>query len=190
MRTGMFDSLRRVRELERSGKDEEKRTLLRQTEERHPELYWLVEGRILLKKGDHAGAEDALRKAVKLDPRSVEAHVDLGRCLLTRKKDEEAIESFRRALQIEPSYGPAHLHLGRCLRALGRRDAALAALRSAVQYMPLDGATHRELAEALVEAGRNDEALTHARHAVRLDAADRQAAELLERLQKPSSLRP
>src|SRR5262249_8486936 len=69
--------LARLQTLHQQGREAEARALARQLEDDYPDVYWLVEGRGWMAKGDFAAAEKALRKAVQFDPESVDAHFDL-----------------------------------------------------------------------------------------------------------------
>jgi Tfp pilus assembly protein PilF len=139
--------------------------------DRYPELARLVSGRERLINGDAAGAESALREAVRLDPRSLDALVSLGEVLTQQKKHRQAEDVLRRAVKVEPSNGDAHLRLGRCLMEQDNYNAALVPLRSAVQYMPTSAEAHTALADALAKTGATNEADEHRQIAERLGKA-------------------
>jgi len=65
---------------------------------------WLVLGSQALEAGDNARAEAAFRKALAVEPNSIEVLNDLGIALARQKKASEAIEVYRRALRIQPEH--------------------------------------------------------------------------------------
>lgn len=190
LKTGMHNSIRRARELGRRGQDDDKKALLRRTEQQHPGLYLLVEGRILIDRGDFAGAEQALRRAVQLTPDSIDAHFSLGKALLLGEKAGPAAETFREVLRLEPSYGPAHLLLARCLIRQGKDASALETLRAAVRYAPQNAEGRRELGALLARRGAREEALEQLRRALRLAPDDPKAKTLLEQLARSAPPKP
>jgi Flp pilus assembly protein TadD len=81
--------------------------------------------------GDRAAAESALRQAVKLDPRAVNASYDLGILLLEDNKPAEAATYLEKVRQIGPlspelaiNLMRAHFEAGQTDRAVGIADAA------------------------------------------------------------------
>jgi tetratricopeptide (TPR) repeat protein len=177
-------ALDRVTRLGREGRQDEARAAAQQLEERYPDLYWLVEGRVRLEHGDARGAEEALRKAVELAPDLLDARFHLADALARQNKDPEAAECYRKVTEREPAYERAYVGLGECLKRMGQRGEAIAAYQAAVSYAPLRADLRRQLGELLSEEGRRAQALEQLRHAVRLDPGDRKAAELMERLLK------
>ena len=78
--------------------------------------------------GDKAAkprAVELLRKAVAIDPRSGEAHYQLGSLALEDGRAKEALDELQKAAQLEPNSSKVHFALGRACRRLGRKkDAA------------------------------------------------------------------
>jgi protein O-GlcNAc transferase len=67
------------------------------------EAYWSL-GRFLTSGvGDHARAIDLLTEAVRIEPRAVDAHLDLARCLKALGRLDEAQEHLTEALRLDPS---------------------------------------------------------------------------------------
>jgi tetratricopeptide (TPR) repeat protein len=174
--------LSRLQTLHRQGRAAEARELARQLEKDYPDVYWLVEGRGLMARGDFAAAEHALRKAVELAPDSVDARFDLGGVLFELRKYPAAADSFRKVTELEPGHGPAYLRLGRCLTGQGDRAGALGAFQAAVRYMPQHAEARRELGAALAREGRPDEAAAQLRQALQLQPGDAKAKELLDEI--------
>ncbi len=74
---------------------------------------------------DFAGAERELRKAVKLNPNSAEAHFVLGTVLPSVGRLDEAIHEMRQALVLDPLSPHFGRWLGRFLFYRGDHDAAI-----------------------------------------------------------------
>src|SRR5215813_557018 len=67
------------------------------------------EGIEALKNGDLVTARAKFGEAVKLLPRSAEAHNSLGWVLLAENEIDSAISQFRTALRINPKFVQAHI---------------------------------------------------------------------------------
>jgi tetratricopeptide (TPR) repeat protein len=88
-------------------------------------------GTALLRAGDAAGAEKALRESVRLKPESSTTRYNLAVVLEFRKNLPEAESNLAAALRIDPAYGAAHLKLGEILMGQHRNADALPHLRQA-----------------------------------------------------------
>jgi tetratricopeptide (TPR) repeat protein len=176
--------LSRLQALHRQGRMTEVRPLATKLEDDYPDVYWLVEGRDQMAKGELTAAEKALRNAIELSPDTLEAHFDLGTVLLSQKNYRAAAECFQRVIQLEPSYGPAHERLADCWRKQGHRTEAIEALRSAVRYMPQNAETHRELGCLLLQEGRRAEAAMHLEQALQLQPEDAKVIKLLNQAKR------
>ena len=66
-------------------------------------------------KGDSNCAVAAFKHALHLDPRSAEAHFDLGLVLQNQNQTVAAISEFRLALQYDPALSQAHCAIGSSL---------------------------------------------------------------------------
>jgi tetratricopeptide (TPR) repeat protein len=124
-------------------------------------------------RGDFKCSVAAFDQAVRLDPRSAEAHFDLGLVRQRQQQNDAAIREFQLALQYDPALLQARCALGSVLRDPA---AAEAEFRKALAANPqlvcgLDG-----LAQVLLNGGRYDAALDYWRQAVRIqpDASDLQ----------------
>jgi Flp pilus assembly protein TadD len=128
---------------------------------------WRVRGLLAAEADDVAGAVEALREALRRDPRDAEAWADLGACLIRQERAEEAEVALRAALRRAPGHGRALGTLGIALT--GRDDrAAEAALREALRHAPGVAGTHGNLGNLLRAQGRFDVAEPHLRAAVAL----------------------
>jgi tetratricopeptide (TPR) repeat protein len=184
LRVGKQARLARLTVLRQQGRSPEVRALAAKLEDDYPDVYWLVEGRLQMDKGDLPAAEIALRKAIQLSPDSVDAHFDLGTALFRQNNYRAAAESFRRVTQLEPTYGPAYQNLGRCASALGNRQEAIRAFRVAVDVMPQNAEARRDLGSQLIQEGKVAEAIVQLQQALQLQPGDAKARELLEQALK------
>jgi len=106
-------------------------------------------------------ARDAYRRAVELDPRHADAHVNLGR-LLHEKGETRAAEShYRVALEIDSRHPTAAFNLGVVLDDMKRLDAAVAAYRHAIEVDSENADAHFNLAGIYERLGRKAAAIRH-----------------------------
>jgi TolB-like protein/Flp pilus assembly protein TadD len=119
----------------------------------------------------YARAEEAVARALTLDPELDAAHVTLGYLRTVRDFDWAGAErSFKRALELSPSNADAYDLYGRFCAGLGRHDEAIALVQRAQELDPL---AHRvDIATTLLRAGRYEEATRRAEDAVELDPAE------------------
>jgi len=89
----------------------------------------------LLQEGDRAGAEAALREALRLRPDLAEAHANLG-WLLERDRPEEAETHYRHAIALQPWQIPIRLNFGAMLARRKRFAEAESAYRRALAIDP------------------------------------------------------
>jgi tetratricopeptide (TPR) repeat protein len=186
---GKHCRLTRLESLHERGRDTEARPIGAKLEQDYPDIYWLVEGRQQMAKGQWAAAEQALRTAIQLAPDSVDAHFNLGTVLLEQKNYQAAADAFQRVTQIEPIYGLAYQRLADCWRIQGQRAEAIRALQTATRYMPQNAEIYRELGGLLVQEGRLDEGLVRLQQAIRLQPEDRKTKELLDQARKRAEAR-
>src|SRR5262249_45018585 len=86
-------------------------------------------GVVLQARNDLPGAIAAYRKALALNPESVEAHFCLGYALRNHGDLPAARGAFEKAIALKPAYAEAHCNLGLVLQRQGEFRKALAALR-------------------------------------------------------------
>lgn len=117
---------------------------------------------------DYEGAVGALRKAVALNPRSAEAHGQLGFALFKLGRLEEAIVHYEKALALDPRDDRAHNGLGFVKSRQGKLDEAEKHFREALRLNPQHWLAHGGLADVLKRLGRHREAALHSAEAERL----------------------
>jgi tetratricopeptide (TPR) repeat protein len=134
---------------------------------------WLVLGRAQEALGVVDQAEAAWRKAVSLQPESVEALYRLGRLYNRLGMASEAAPALEKAVALSPGSPEALKELGAARLRLGQAEAAVVALQQARQIAPDDVAVLNNLGVALRQAGRESEAAPLFEEAVRASQGSR-----------------
>jgi tetratricopeptide (TPR) repeat protein len=83
--------------------------------------------------GETAQAFEHLRYSVRLNPRSLENHLVLGKFLLEQGRAQEAVPELQTAIVIKPRFAPAEEALASALEALGNWSGALEHWQKALQ---------------------------------------------------------
>ena len=156
-----------------SGQYVDAETLYRRTLERNPAcwLAYLNLGEIKL-HGSPAELQQAvshLQRALELNPRSAEAHNNLGLAWQRLDRLGDAVREHREAIRLMPGLAEAHYNLGIALGRLGRPDEAVAAYQASLRIDPAQPAALHNLANVLVQVRRFDEAVARFREAAALD---------------------
>jgi tetratricopeptide (TPR) repeat protein len=117
--------------------------------------------------GHHREAVDALRAALKIDPRFAEAHYLLGVCLRATKQLAAAQASLERAVAVAPNLLAAREQLADIHGLLGRRTERIKQLN---ELLLADASPARQvrLATAYAEAGQVSRAIVMLRAAAEL----------------------
>jgi tetratricopeptide (TPR) repeat protein len=116
--------------------------------------YYLKEERRLAAAGDVAGAIEASRMAVRLDPFDTDALEEQSVLLQQQERPEEAADVLRAAIERDPHNYMPYLRLGTLqLYALDDLDAAVESYRNALRLNPKATAASEALAQALVRKG-------------------------------------
>jgi Tfp pilus assembly protein PilF len=116
-----------------------------------------------------AQALDAYRRALQLDPRSIDAHMNLGVMLTNLGQQTEARKHFAKALAIESDNAAMRRDYASALVEFGCWDEALAELARAIQLEPGDARAHANKGFVLLENGRKKEALDALECAIKAD---------------------
>ena len=122
--------------------------------------------------GDFAGAAEAYRKAVEIDPSIPELWANLGLMYHQTGKHAEAIRSFKRAIQLKPSLFVPQLFLG--IEYLTAEDpkSAIPFLKNAARLNPNDVQTALSLGGAYSMLGQSNEAAESYLTATKLSPKD------------------
>ncbi len=106
-------------------------------------------------------ARDAYRRALELEPRMADAHVNLGRLLHELGQFGAATEHYRRAIALHPDDATAHYNLGVALEDQGQFPAAIRAYQEAIQADPTTADAHFNLAGLYEKLAKPALALRH-----------------------------
>jgi tetratricopeptide (TPR) repeat protein len=131
-----------------------------------PDLANLANALNQLGRPEEAAA--AASEALRLDPRLVSAHSNLGVANRTLGHLEAAAQNFAAAAALQPTYADAHANLGVLLTELGRPEEAEAPLRTAAQLSPQSAEVRFNLGNALLRQMRFPEARELYLEAIRL----------------------
>ena len=118
-----------------------------------------TQGLILRGRGRLAEGADAFARAVKLNPRSREAHYNLANALQDMGRLPAALEHYDAALRIEPGMAMAWNNRGLLLRRMGRPQDALASFEEAIRRGPAFAPAHYNKADCLAALQRPEEAI-------------------------------
>jgi Flp pilus assembly protein TadD len=127
-----------------------------------------VDGLQAFRRGNYAGAREAYRRVLKVDPDNLPALVNLGVTEYRLGQYEEAERLLQSSLRLKPDHATAWLNLGILYLDRDQTMSALAALAQAVVHAPSDPVARNYLG---VAAGRNgwfDAAESELRRAVEL----------------------
>ena len=116
--------------------------------------YYLKEERRLAAAGDVAGAIEASRMAVRLDPFDTDALEEQSVLLQQEERPEEAADALRAAIERDPHNYLPYLRLGTLqLYALDDLDGAVESYRDALRLNPNATAAREALAQVLIRKG-------------------------------------
>ena len=113
-------------------------------------------------------AKTAYERALELDPRHADAHVNLGRLFHEEGAPAAAEKHYRAALEIDPQNETAVFNLGVALEDLGRTRDAIEAYERAVRIAPDNADAHFNLAGLYERRGDKAAALRHLKEYRRL----------------------
>ncbi|MDF1833929.1 MAG: sulfotransferase [Alteraurantiacibacter sp. bin_em_oilr2.035] len=142
--------------------------------QKHPDDFecWNNLGNARAGFGDHAGAVDALRRAIKIDPGAAPARLNLAAALQSLDLLQEAEDELVRAIADFPGDPRLPYELYVLRKKQMRQEDALAALLQTSQCDPQDADIQLKLGIEYGVLRRTDEAEAAYRQAIRLDPAD------------------
>ncbi|MFL5612642.1 MAG: tetratricopeptide repeat protein [Gemmatimonadaceae bacterium] len=123
-------------------------------------------GTFLAERGDLVGAETELRSAIRMEPSSVAAYVNLADVYRTLGRDADGEQLLRYGLTSEPNSGVLHFALGLVLTRLNRGDTALHEFARAAGLEPGNARFAYVHAVALHSAGKVDAAIARLKSAL------------------------
>lgn len=124
-------------------------------------LAWFERGLAREQRSDVAGACDAYRRAIDLDPEMADAYINLGRLLQEQGDVAEAVRLYHLAIECTPDDPVAHYNLAIALEDQRHFAAALSHYQRALSYDPEFADAHFNLGRLLDRLGRRSEAIRH-----------------------------
>jgi tetratricopeptide (TPR) repeat protein len=109
-------------------------------------------GHLLLQQGSYVEARAALEAALELQPRDLDAHMELASALRSLGDLPGAIEHLRLVVKHNPASEEAQYRLAAALVGAGRYQEARTALDDALQVLPTAGRLAHALARLLAAA--------------------------------------
>lgn len=123
----------------------------------HPEALHLL-GVIRHQRGDHAGAETIIDRAIALRDDQYKYHYNRAAALQVLGRLDEAVAGYRRAAALAPGVAAVGLALAQGLHRLNRLDEAATAYRAVLALTPGDGAVAFALGSVFQAQGRLEDA--------------------------------
>lgn len=121
-----------------------------------PEYYL---GVALSGAGNNAEAVQAFERALVLDPKLVDAYVNLSAAELELNHAEQAEAAAKKGLAVAPKHPDLALNRALALDAMGRTEESLRAYGVAVEFGPQNFTLRVSYAQLLAKAGKKTEAL-------------------------------
>jgi tetratricopeptide (TPR) repeat protein len=121
----------------------------------------LAQANQTIARGAYADSVALYQELLRLNPRHVEGHNNLGAALYQLGRFGEAEEHFRKAAELNPNYADAHSNLGNLLRSMGRIAESEAWLRRALKLNPNHIEARNNLGFTLIFLGRLRDAKAH-----------------------------
>lgn len=125
-------------------------------------------GLALDQSGDLPGSMQMYQEALRVWPKSAQAHSNLAAGYARIGRFREALEHSQEALKIKPNYVVAMVNRGKALAGLGNHEEAVRQYELALTRDPLSRDAHLNLALLFLKTGRNDLAMPHYQEALRL----------------------
>jgi tetratricopeptide (TPR) repeat protein len=131
-------------------------------------------GVIALETGHAERAAELIGRAVRVDPQSYAAHLNLGTAQQLLDRPQAAIASFNAALRLKPDLAAGYFNRGNAERSLGHLHAAVASYDAAIALAPdyVDAHLNRGLALTGLERYEDAIAAYGRALAVQPDCAD------------------
>ena len=127
-------------------------------------------------------AEQAIRAAMKINPKDPSPYIHMGNLLRDQDLSGKAEAEYRKALAMDPKNPSAHYNLGLLLAETGRYKLAEEEFRKYIELEPNEAEGFSQLAETLQTMGRIPEAKEAFKKAARLNPRNTEAQKALREL--------
>lgn len=143
-------------------KVDEAKALCAQVLKRAPNLVYANHawGLVAMHENDYVAAEEALRKAVKADPKNAEYLSNLANSLLKQDRIDDAIATYEDAIKIDTNNKDARIGLANALHEKNDPEASIAYFEDAVKRAPDAPGPLSHLGKALIDAKKYKEAVS------------------------------
>lgn len=128
---------------------------------------YVTRGLLARQSGKRGDALAAFEEAVKANPKSASAALELGAELESQGQSERAMEVYGKAAAASPDDAATHAKLGAVFAARGMNDRAATELETAVKLNPRDAASQKALGYVYAAEGKRDKAAAAFHEAMR-----------------------
>jgi predicted O-linked N-acetylglucosamine transferase (SPINDLY family) len=123
-------------------------------------------GNAFLDQANWEQAAGCYRQAISIDPRDLNAHINLGFALSQQRRGEEAQGVLERALELDPQSVDAHYMLGVIEQEAGQHAAAVARFGKALALKPDFEMAYHGMCQGLFRSGQTERAREVTRRAI------------------------
>lgn len=145
----------------------------------------LLLGRLRYVEKNCAAAEQAYRKHLAVQPKSLNGLIQLALSLLCQQRWTDGIAVLEQTIALKPDFAQAHVNLGYARGRAGDSAGAIRAYREAIRCNPGDLSAHIALADELARAGQRSEAVATLDRASAINPSDPRLQQLRARLGNP-----
>lgn len=124
-------------------------------------LAWFERALARERRADVAGACEAYRRVIELDPEMADAYINLGRLQQEQGEVEDAARLYHLAIECTPDDPVAHYNLAIALEDQRHFAAALSHYQRALAYDPEFADAHFNLGRLMDRLGRHSDAIRH-----------------------------
>lgn len=123
--------------------------------------YYLMGNECVTKARDFKAAVRNFDKAIKLNPKYVDAWIRKGVSLMDMGEEHDALKCFNEAVRLSPQSFKARYNRGKCLLSQKYYEESVCDLDRAVALKPKHAAAHEYLSEAYLHLGEKELARKH-----------------------------
>jgi serine/threonine protein kinase/tetratricopeptide (TPR) repeat protein len=141
---------------------DEAQRALREAESLNPDSarVRLAGGMLNKKAGQYQKALEDYRRVEELEPRNVEALLEIASVYFAVSMPDKAIETYQQAIALDPGYYRSHEQLGAFYYFRGEYASAVEQFQESIKWAPGRFVAYSDLGAALMDLGKFDEAET------------------------------